>query len=515
MRSPRSADLLFGQLDAAARAAERPWGTDHESVALTVRDGALDLSELADAARRLAESMAGLGLGEGDWCVVRLDEPLDILVAVAGLTAVGVVPVLFSPRLDAESAAAALAPVEVPLHLLISRSRAAEFPRSLATGTARLIWEDVVSSPRPPASERVPAHGVERAPDAPYLVTHTSGTTGVPKLAIHTRASFYQQAAVQMRMLRTVRLRGYLAAAISPVHVRTLSGLLAALRLRLSVLLLGSEEPQAVAGQLERWRPHYLETHPNTFVRWEDLADAGLVASVRMFLGTFDAMHPATVERMLAGSRRRLPLFTEVYAQSELGPIAFRMSRRRRTDHYKAVESHLAGHRVGRALPGYTRIRIVDEAGNPLRAGEPGRIQVRSKGFFTGYLNFPEKFTENRADGGWWDSGDWGVRSRTGALRLLDRQVERLDRAASGIALEDVLLSRLPEAAEVVIIETDGTLLPVVASRAGTAVVDERWAAAVDGLPPLAPPRHTAWSEIPRTATGKVRREALRRQLGV
>ncbi|MFK4071117.1 AMP-binding protein [Streptomyces sp. NPDC029674] len=513
MRFPRSADLLFGQLGSAAEKAGLPWGTDHESIAVTVKDGGFPLSELAGAARRLAESAVSAGLKEDDWCVVRLDQPLDILVAVAGLTAVGVVPVLLSAKLDVASAAAALEPVTVPLHLLITQRRAAEVPRLSAAGATSLVWEDLVSDPRVGTEARVPAHGVERAPDAPYLVTHTSGTTGVPKLAVHTRNSFYQQSVIQARILRTLSLRGYLAAAISPVHVRTLSGLLSALRLRLNVLLLASEEPDVVAGQLERWRPHYLETHPNTFVRWEELADTGVLSSVRLFLGTFDAMHPPTMERLLAGSRRRMPLFAEVYAQSELGPVAFRM-KRRRGGRRESVESELAGHRVGRSLPGYSRIRIVDEAGNPLGANQPGRIQVRSKGFFAGYLNFPEKFEENRADGGWWDSGDWGTKSRFGNLRLLDRQVERLDQAASGIALEDVLLGRLPEAVEIVVLETHGALVPVVATRTGMAVPSQRWAQAVDGLPELASPRHASWSAIPRTATGKVRRELLRQQLG-
>ncbi|MGW6533321.1 AMP-binding protein [Streptomyces venezuelae] len=513
MRFPRSSDLLFGQLDSAAAEVTLPWGTDHESVAVTVKDGGLPLSELAQASRRLARSAVAAGLKEGDWCVVRLDQPLDIVVAVAGLTAVGVVPVLLSAKLDVASAAAALAPVTVPLHLLIAQRRTAEIPRLALAGGMSLVWEDVVSEPQPDAGDQVPPHGIERPADAPYLVTHTSGTTGVPKLAVHTRNSFYQQSVVQARMLRTVRLRGYLAAAISPVHVRTLSGLLSALRLRLSVLLLASEEPDAVAEQLERWRPHYLETHPNTFVRWEELADTGVLSSVRLFLGTFDAMHPPTMERLLAGSRRRMPLFAEVYAQSELGPVAFRM-KWRRGGRRESVASELAGHRVGRALPGYSRIRIVDEAGNPLGAQQPGRIQVRSKGFFAGYLNFPEKFEENRADGDWWDSGDWGAKSRFGNLRLLDRQVERLDGAASGIALEDVLLGRLPEAAEIVVLEAHGALVPVVATRTGIAVSSGRWAEAVDGLPELASPRHTSWSALPRTATGKVRRELLRQQLG-
>ncbi|MFF5585424.1 class I adenylate-forming enzyme family protein [Streptomyces hygroscopicus] len=513
MHAPRSADLLFAQLAAAGRAAKRPWAVDHESAAVTVKDGQVNPGEIAEAARRLARTVAERGVREGDLCVVRLEKPLDILVAVAGLTGLGAVPVLLSARLDAMTARAALEPVTASLHLLVTASRAADFADRHPIDGARMTWEDVISAV--PAGERaeLPADGVERAPGRPYLVTHTSGTTGVPKLVVHTRNSFYQQSAVQTRMLRPMFLTGYLAAAISPVHVRTLSGLLSALRLRHSVLLLASEDSDRVGEQLERWRPEYLETHPNTYITWEGLADSGAMSSVRMFLGTFDAMHPRTVDAMLRGSRRRLAMFTEVYAQSELGPIAFRARTRRIGRFRRGVGAELAGHRVGRAMPGYSRIRVVDEGGNRVPRGAGGRIQVRSKGRFAGYLNFPERATENLFEGGWWDSGDWGARTATGALRLHDRQTERLAGATSGIALEDVLLDRMPELAEAVVLEEGGLLLPVLASRSAEPVTDERWRTATGDLPPLAPPRFVARADIPRTATGKVRREVLRHRL--
>ncbi|TVL91488.1 class I adenylate-forming enzyme family protein [Streptomyces sp. SAJ15] len=512
MHSPRSADLLFAQLDAAGRAAKRPWAVDHESAAVTVKDGQVHPGDVAEAARRFARTAAERGVRSGDRCVVRLEKPLDVLVAFAGLTALGAVPVLLSARLDAPTAHAALEPVTGPLHLLIAEAREADFPDPLTPGATRLIWEDAVSAVAGGSAEP-PPHGVELAPDQPYLVTHTSGTTGVPKLVVHTRNSFYQQSAIQTRMLRPMFLSGYLAAAISPVHVRTLSGILSALRLRHSLLLLASEESDSVGAQLERWRPEYLETHPNSYITWEGLAAEGAMSSVRMFLGTFDAMHPRTVDALLNGSRRRLAMFTEVYAQSELGPIAFRIRTRKTGRSRNTVGAELAGHRVGRAIPGYSRIRVVDEQGNRLPRGESGRIQVRSKGRFAGYLNFPERFTENLFEGGWWDSGDWGARTATGTLRLHDRQVERLSGATSGIALEDVLLDRVPELAEVVIMETDGRLVPVLVSRSTAPVTEELWLAATRDLPSLAPPRFVAWHEIPRTATGKVRREVLRHRL--
>ncbi|MFK4273345.1 hypothetical protein, partial [Streptomyces milbemycinicus] len=76
MHAPRSADLLFAQLAAAGRAAKRPWAVDHESAAVTVKDGQVNPGEIAEAARRLAQTVAERGVREGDLCVVRLEKPL-------------------------------------------------------------------------------------------------------------------------------------------------------------------------------------------------------------------------------------------------------------------------------------------------------------------------------------------------------------------------------------------------------------------------------------------------------
>ncbi|AZM50208.1 long-chain fatty acid--CoA ligase [Streptomyces sp. WAC 06738] len=516
MRLPQSADLLYSQLVALSGKAKRTWAADHTSAAVAVRDGEVDVGELAEATQRFARGVQAAGIAAEDWCVVRLEKPLDVLVAVCGLTAVGAVPVLLSPGLEADAAHTALKTVPHSMHLLVARARAEEFPDALAVDAARLVWEDVWEqdgeADAATDTDALPQHGVERSPDSPYLVTHTSGTTGVPKLAVHTRASFYQQSVIQTRMLRLLRLRGYAAFATSPVHIRTLSALLTGITAGVSLLILGSEQPDSVREQLERWRPEYLETHPNTFVTWEDLADAGAMSSVRVFLATFDATHPRTVDRLLAGSRRRLAVFMEVYAQSEVGPIAFHVRTRRRRR--GGVETELAGHRVGHAIPGYAAIRVVDENGTAVPRGQAGRIQVRAKGRFAGYLNFPEKFTQNLFEERWWDTGDWGSLGRGGTLRLLDRQVERLEGAPSGIALEDVLLSRIPDLAEVVVLETEEGLLPVIAGRPGAEPVGpEEWSAATGDMPALAAPLSVAWEEIPRTATGKVRREVLRGRL--
>jgi acyl-coenzyme A synthetase/AMP-(fatty) acid ligase len=82
------------------------------------------------------------------------------------------------------------------------------------------------------------------------------------------------------------------------------------------------------------------------------------------------------------------------------------------------------------------------------------------------------------------------------------------------LAVEDLVLDRLPELTELVLTELpDQTTVPVVCTRGDAPLDHARWQAAVADLPLMAAPRQFRWSELPTTATWKVRRPALRKLL--
>jgi acyl-coenzyme A synthetase/AMP-(fatty) acid ligase len=510
---------LYGALmTAGTRRHPAFWVADHQPLAVGVdEDGAVSAGDIATAASRLVAVLHRQDVAAGDWCAVWLEQPLDVMLAVAALTGIGAIPVVLSPKLDPALAAAALEPVRQDITFLAVQRLADAGDIHRVPVTRRLLWEEVAAAARrePPHAPVIPAYGVSRGPADPYVVTHTSGTTGIPKLAIHTVRSFFEQAVLQSKGVARLRLRGHLAMAMSPVHIRTLSGYLGLLLsgAPITPVVCQAEDAGSMDRILRTWRPGYLETHPNTFVLWEELADSGAMESVRVFLATFDATHPGTVERLLMGSRRHAPVFVEQYAQSECGLLAGRIWS---GGEHRAARSQPGvpdGHALGWAVPGYSQIRVADERGADAGCGEPGRIMARTRGRFGGYLNMPGLFEKNLTADGWWDTGDYGILDQTRQVYLLDRQVERLSRAPSAVAIEDILLRRFPELAEAVVMELDDRLVPVVASRAGAPLEEGAWDAATGDLADLSPPVLMAWDDIPRTATGKVRRAILRQQI--
>lgn len=255
-------------------------------------------------------------------------------------------------------------------------------------------------------------------------------------------------------------------------------------------------------------RPGYVETHPNNFVDWEELdtAPGEPMSSIRYFFSTFDAMHPRTIRRMLSASHRTRPLFLQAYAQSEIGPIAARWYSRRTAENSDA-------RCVGRPLPGFISLRVVDANGKKLPAHKAGYLEVRSTSRILTYLGEDERYQSQLHDG-WWRLGDMGYLDRWGMLHLLDREVDQIESMPSNLEVEDVLMSRIEELREIVIVAGPrGEAVPVVSTRGDKPIDPIHWAEATRDLPQMALVRQMAFDDLPRTSTWKVKRHQIAKQL--
>ncbi len=497
--------MIFDKLQALPSDAE-PWIVDHQPIIVAAHDERIPPGEIADAAARGATVLRERGVAGGTRCVVWLESPIDIIVAYSAITALGAVPILISPTLSGPTLAAMVQDVERISAVIATGERLAEVS-SLLPGPVALDWRDVAAAlPDAARLTREP----EVTSHSAYVVVHTSGTTGVPKLVECSSRSIWFNASVQAAIHWAARMRGHLALVISPVHGRTVVGILAALMRRAPLLLLQDDSPANVERMLSRHRPTYLETHPNTFRSWQPLAARGAFRSVRVFGAGFDVLHPDTVRDLLNGSGHRFALCMELYGQNESGPVALRC-------HFRGVprlrrnrsELHSGGHSVGPRFL-FCQVRILGEDGTPQPAGTPGRIVIRAPGTFSGYLNRPDVSSRNYPKGRWWDTGDWGKRSRLGMLTLVDRGTDRVSAATSAIAVESSLLESFPELLELVVIEVDGATLPVLSLRPGARFREREWARVAPSVAKLADPLLIPDEQFPRTITGKIQRAQLK-----
>jgi acyl-coenzyme A synthetase/AMP-(fatty) acid ligase len=297
------------------------------------------------------------------------------------------------------------------------------------------------------------------------------------------------------------------ANASSYAHGRTFcwTGSVFCLAPRKIVLL---SDPASAREVLGAHPPTTIEALPAAYVRWRTLARGAdnPFRAVRLFVSTYDAVHPPVVRTMLSASRRRRPLWMQGWGQTETGPLTFRFLTR------GAVGRATHARHLGRPLPGRAKLAVVDPGTfRPVPRGRPGLVLARTQALCAGYVGEQDRWHDKNT-GGWWNTGDLGVRTRTGAVLLLDREVDTVP-GLSCLQTEDVLESRLPEVVECVVLGAPGRPpVPVVVTADGH-LDPRRWESAVTGLPPLAPPRVVTWDDLPRTGTGKVRRLELRTRL--
>ncbi|MDX3380421.1 AMP-binding protein [Streptomyces niveiscabiei] len=498
--------------EAAARNPGVPVTLDHDIDTVPEAGRELTFASLADLVDDLAARLWAAGVRAGEHLALYKTHNFDIYLLACAASRLGAVPVLLSPALDGTTVRALLDRLERPglltdeaklsdeladLPLAESASRVI-VPRGDRPGTVSL--ESLAGAPR-----RTP---VRLDGDQPALMTHTSGTTGVPKLVVHTALSLRGRYRPQEQLVALIRNRETYAVHVSFVHSRMYMALAVMLEHGMPIVVIDDSEPERVAPLLARTKPGIVETHPNTFVEWEELVEHPLrpLSNVKYYSGTFDAIHPPTIHKLLSASLRRGPIFFQFYGQSECGPLVARWYTRK-----NALTAN--GRCLGYPLPGMTHVRVVPRDGQRPSKKTPGFIEVMSDGRAITYYAEDERYRQE-CNGRWWRTGDVGYRDRWGRVHVLDRAVDVIENVDSTLEVEDAVLGRLDELIELVLVAGPaGDPVPVVCTKNNVPLDHARWRRAVRDFPQLSTPVQIPLAELPRTATMKVQRLELARRL--
>lgn len=496
---------------AATRDSSTPLTLDHDLDVLPEAGRRLTVAELADHVDDLAGRLSAAGVRTGEHVAIHKSANFDVWVLATAASRIGAVPVMLSPHLDSATVGALLDRLDHPHLLTDTRKLDALADVPLTECTNRVI---LVAGHRPGTASLAelagspPVRPVFRAPEEPALITHTSGTTGLPKLVVHTPLSMRARLRPQWWLLSLIRKRETVAIHISFVHSRMYAAMALTLLKGLPVLLVNESAPDKVADFFQANRPGFIEALPNSFMEWEELVDDPRrpFASVRYFSSTFDAIHPGTMSRLLGSSRRVAPLFFQIYGQSEVGPAVGR-------PYFRRTAHKADGRCVGFPLPGCAKVRVVSRNGERPSKTNPGFIEVRWKGLATDYFGEQERYDAN-INGGWWRTGDVGYRTKLGCVHMYDREVDMIPGVRSSLEIEDLVLGRLGELSELVVLAgPNSEAVPVICTTEDRPLDRERWRAAVVEFPQLADPIQIPQAELPRTATLKVKRLELARRL--
>ncbi|WP_329240912.1 acyl--CoA ligase [Streptomyces sp. NBC_01478] len=512
-RSIQQRGLHIGLLPETAAAVNpsTPITLDHDLDVLPEAGRRLTVSQYAGHVEDLAARLWAGGVRPGEHVVIYKRANADHWMLACAVSRIGAVVVNLSPALDAATVGVLLGRLGRPTLLTDGPTLDRLAGVELAGLTRRVVTSagdrpGTVSLTALAGAPRV--RPVLRGLDEAAVITHTSGTTGIPKLVVHTPRTQAVRLVPQWRLLALMRRRETVAIHVPFVHSRMVAAMSLALLKQYPVLLLRESDPAVVAEHLLAHRPAFVEALPNSLMEWEQLTRDPRMpfASVKVFSSTFDAIHPSTMSRLLKSSARRGALFFQIYGQSEVGPAVGRA--------YLRPFAHKANGRcVGWPMPrGAARIRVVGQGGKRPSERHPGRIEVAWPGLAQTYHGEQERYDSNRR-GEWWGTGDVGYVTRLGCLHLLDREVDMIPGVRSSLQIEDVVLGALEELSELVVVQGPaGEAVPVVCTHDDTPLDAERWRTAAAAFPQLADPVQIPQAELPRTATLKVQRLELARR---
>ncbi len=529
MRAELAADTEIGAGNVVSIRMARGTGVDDPVVTFdTGADGLpawapLTVRQLDRMAAARAAALAGLGIRMRDPVAVIAPSAADTALTFLALTRLGAIPALINPYLPAELAAEYIRRLGATGLITDAAHREQLSGYDIATpllpDIGRLASADPGSAPPP----------YRYYATDPVAITHSSGTTGLPKAVVHSHSSLFAAIRYRLRLPRPQGTERMLSALPCP-HAAGLIVLSLALCNGGQMLMLSRQTGALVLDAIERWRPACVVGFSTT---WPDLVKADLshrdLGSVGLWWNTGDCAHEAHIRRLIAhGSREtvtsagraRQPgsVFVDGLGSSEMGHSHFHIAHTPQTNRY--------GRCIGRAHS-FADARVFGPAGEELPPGEVGELGTSAPTVSLGYWNDSVTTYRTRVRG-YFLTGDLVYRDEDGYFYHLDRKVDSVDLGGGAwlytAATEERILARCPGVLDctVVAVPDGGRVVtdillqldpaaargeqPADHAAAVRAALDERVAATV---------RHvTAVDDdnIPLTATGKVRKFVLRQR---
>jgi fatty-acyl-CoA synthase len=487
-----------------------------EKAALIFADEVITYRGLADAADRVSALLWHRGIRKGDAVAYLGENSPQFIQVMFGAMQLGAVFVPVNTR---------LAPPEIAHVLSDSGARAlvldSEFEDRIAAvvedaGIAHRIVTGDGTPERPGLARLLRAtragHAdAEVALDDAAAIIYTSGTTGKPKGAVLTHGNLTWVALNCIIDYDVVSTD--IALMISPLfHVASLGmGALPVILKGATMVLEKGFEPARALSQIQRHAVTMLSGVPTTYQLMADHPDwAGTDLSS---LRTLTCGGSAVPTRILNAYEERGLSFSQGYGMTETSPGATSLS--------PAMTRAKQGS-VG--LPHFfTEVRIADENGAMVPRGTVGEIEISGPNVFAGYHGNPDATAAAFTADGWFRSGDLGYLDLDGYLYIADRLKDMIISGGENIYPAEVedLVSDMDEVTGVAVIGVPDDRwgeVPwaVVTVRDGASVDTEAVRAHLDGR--LAryklPKNVVVVDELPRTASGKVRKADLRARYG-
>jgi long-chain acyl-CoA synthetase len=511
------------------RVARRP-----DSVLVRYFDGSLTTAQVEDASDALAAALQDRGVGKGHRVGIYLQSVPHYVVILLALWKLGAIGVPLNPMYRGAELRRLVDDCR-PVGLLLSHGDAADTAVTLAGSSVawmvgvndrdfqsrsdeRVGWE-ARSSDLPDLAALL-AEQAGRRPQRPAidpgdvaLICYTSGTTGPAKGAMNSNGNVLHSAA---NFGSWVRIEpDDVVLGIAPLfHI---SGVIlnaaAAVFNDATLVLVGRYQPDVV---LDAFAEHGVTFTIGSITAFNALmalehATADHFKSVKLLYSGGAPIPPATVEKF---EQRFGHYIHNVWGMTETtaGGIAVPPGQRARIHDASGTLS------VGVPTPGAV-IRVVDADGNPVPPETAGELEFTAPQVISGYWEKPD-ISAATLPGGRLRTGDVALVDGDGWIYLIDRLKDQINTSGYKVwprEVEDAFYEHPAVFEAAVVGEPDDyrgeTVVAYVSLKPGASATPEELTAFVrDRLAAYKSPRcvHVV-EDLPKTATGKIRRQEVRR----
>ncbi|HEY3657456.1 MAG TPA: class I adenylate-forming enzyme family protein [Steroidobacteraceae bacterium] len=266
------------------------------------------------------------------------------------------------------------------------------------------------------------------APESPFNIIYSSGTTGAPK-------GIVQSHAMRFGFVRMLAAYDYSPTSVSLISTplysnTTLASVLPTLSLGGTLVLMKKFDAQRFVQLAAKHRVTHAMLVPVQYNRIMTLPDFDEY-DLSSFVMKFSTSAPFSAELKAAVLERWPGGLVEFYGMTEGGGVCV-LEAHRYQDKLSSVGRPVIGH----------DIRLIGEDGKEVRPGESGEVVGHSKAMMTGYHNQPGK----SADAEWFDStgkrfirtGDIGKFDADGFLTLVDRKKDMIISGGFNIYPSDI-----------------------------------------------------------------------------
>ncbi|MBM7772917.1 acyl-coenzyme A synthetase/AMP-(fatty) acid ligase [Actinokineospora baliensis] len=461
------------------------------------------------------------GIVSRDPVAIYVTDSADLVLNYLALARIGAIPALVNKNLPGETAALYITRVR-PVAVITDADHLARLDGRVEGVDLFLDVTDVLNGD-PSAAPRQYRHHA----DDPVVITHSSGTTGMPKAVVASHSSLFASVRHRLRLPRAQGVDRMLSA-LPANHAAIVIATSLALSNRSQLLCLSEQSGTKVLEAVDRWKPTCVLGFAAT---WPELVSHDLtgydVSSVQFWWNTGDCAHEAHIRRLIAAGTRTVvtaqgvsqvpgSAFIDGLGSTEMGHSQFFITHTPDTDRY--------GRCIGKPHA-FADIAVLDDNGDKLPVGEVGQLGVRSPTLAPGYWNDSVTTYRSRL-AGYFLTGDLAYRDAEGYYYHVDRAVDAID-LGEGKRLytaqsEERVLAANPDVLDCTVVavkDDDGQVAAAVllTLNAGADTSVDHTASVKAALPEYvaATIREVVVvneDDIPRGATGKVRKVVLRQQ---